>query len=709
MSRNMSPRPSIRSLADIEAIEREMPWQARVRHNSAYEMIADVARRTPEKAAIVFLPNGAVDDVPITIRYAELKRQLTRTANLLHNLRLAPDQAVSILLPNLPQMHYLLWAGSVAGISNPINPLLRPAQIAQILEAAGTRVLVTTGPGTELWDKALAAVSLVHEPIKLMRIGGTDTPEAENFDEALSRCPDDRLLSERKVVRSDIAAYFHTGGTTGDPKLAQHTQEGQVFQAWAALALGVEEDDVVMVGLPMFHVAAAYCWGLGVLACGATQVLLSPAGFRTPGVVGNLWQLIARYGATRVGIVPTIASALLEVPKAGCDISSVRRYGCGAAPLSTEVARAFSAYVGSPLLEGYGLTEANGITHCNPYEGEQRIGSIGLRAPYVESKVFRADRPGETIECKPGEEGIVAIRGPTVMPGYRQERHNAGAFLREGWLNTGDLGYVDEDGYFWLTGRAKDLIIRGGHNISPAWIEEALYQHPAIALAAAIGKPDAYAGEVPVAYVTLKPGMSAEAEELRAFALERVPERPAAPSEVISPRTDAGDRSGQDLQAELAARCDPARDRDCACAFVGRGDNDRSRGGAARASRHAHAGHCATGAVHDRRAGARTHRCTAGAFYRLSRGASFVGEPRSSREHACATSGCPRLLPQDKLGAPCLVPLIARASPARFSWDRSRSRLVRCRAIVQRRSTPPLQRSASKHGRSTRPRSRNTC
>jgi fatty-acyl-CoA synthase len=533
MSRDPSRRTSIHSLADIEAIEREMPWQQRVRHNSAYQMIADVAQRMPEKAAIVFLPNGALDDEPITIRYGELVRQLTRTANLLHSLQMAHNQAVSILLPNLPQMHYLLWGGSLTGISNPINPLLRPAQIAEILEAAGTRVLVTTGPGTELWDKAQAAASLLHEPIQLMRIGGTDTSEAESFDEALSRYPGDRLLSERKVVRSDIAAYFHTGGTTGDPKLAQHTHEGQLFQAWAALALGVEDDDVVMVGLPMFHVAAAYCWGLGVLACGATQVLLSPAGFRTPGVIGNLWQLIARYRATRVGIVPTIASALLEVPKAGCDISTVRRYGCGAAPLSPEVARAFSAYVGSPLLEGYGLTEANGITHCNPYDGEQRIGSIGLRAPYVESKVFRADRLGETVECKPGEEGVVAIRGPTVMQGYRQERHNAGAFLSGGWLNTGDLGYVDEDGYFWLTGRAKDLIIRGGHNISPAWIEEALYQHPAVALAAAIGKPDAYAGEVPVAYVTLKPGMSAEAEQLRAFALERVPERPAAPSEVI--------------------------------------------------------------------------------------------------------------------------------------------------------------------------------
>jgi fatty-acyl-CoA synthase len=527
------PCTPIRTLADVEAIEHEMPWEQRVPFASAYELIADVAQRVPQKPAILFLPSGALDDVPVTVTYAELLRQMTRTANLLHDLGIGPGDAVSILLPNLPQMLYLLWGGGATGIINPINPMLRAPQIAEILQAAGARVLVTTGPGTELWDKALAAVGMLNAPVKMLRIGGAATVEAESFDEAITRYSDERLLSGRKAARNDIAAYFHTGGTTGDPKLAQHTHGGQVFQAWMGLVLGAQDDDVVLVGLPLFHVAAAYCWGIAALARGATMALLSPLGFRTAGVIPNLWKLIERLRATLVGIVPTVASALLEVPKAGCDISTVRRYGCGAAPLSPEVARAFSAYVGSPLLEGYGLTEASGVTHCNPYDGEQRIGSIGLRGPYVEAKVFRRDERQQLLECRPGEEGILAVRGPTVMQGYRQERHNEGAFLPGGWLNTGDLGYVDEDGYFWLTGRAKDIIIRGGHNISPGGIEEALYGHSAVALAAAVGKPDAYAGEVPVAYVTLKPGMSADAEELRAFALERVPERPAAPAEII--------------------------------------------------------------------------------------------------------------------------------------------------------------------------------
>lgn len=527
------PRRTIATLADIEAIEREMPWAQRVAHDSAYALIAEVAQRKPDHAAIVFLPNGTPEDAPLTITYSDLLRQMTRTANLLHDLKLGREDSVSILLPNLPQMYYLLWGGAATCISNPINPMLRAPQIAEIIQAAGSRVLVTTGPGTELWDKALSAVRMLSHPVSILRIGGEETREAQSFDDAIARCPHDRLLTERLPSRTDVAAYFHTGGTTGDPKLAQHLHGGQVFQAWMSDMLGLDDDDVVFVGLPLFHVAAAYCWGVAVLARGATIVLLAPLGFRTAGVIGNLWKLIDRYRATRVGIVPTIASALLEVPHTDCDISTVRRFGCGAAPLSPEVARAFSRYVGSPLLEGYGLTEASGLTHCNPYDGEQRVGSIGLRGPYVESKAFRLDPGGEPIECETGEEGVIAVRGPTVMQGYRQERHNAGAFLPGGWLNTGDLGYVDADGYFWLTGRAKDVIIRGGHNISPAWIEEALYQHPAIALVAAVGKPDAHSGEVPIAYVTLKPGTSADAETLRAFALERVPERPAAPAEVI--------------------------------------------------------------------------------------------------------------------------------------------------------------------------------
>lgn len=549
---------SIRSLADIEAIEREMPWAQRVQASSAYELIGLVACRLPEKPAIQFLRNGLPDDVPLTTTYGELFRRMTRTANLLHDFGIGPADTVSVLLPNLPQMHELLWGGGAAAAIGPINPLLRPPQIAELLQTAGSRLLITTGPGTELWDKAKAAFALARSRVKILRIGGDETREAPDFDQLIAEYPGDHLVSGRQISRREVAACFHTGGTTGDPKLAQHTHEGQLYQAWAAGTVRIEEDDVIPVGLPLFHAAAAYCWGIAPLSVGATLVLLSPMGFRNPAVVPNLWKVIERFRATRVGLVPTVASALLNVPTHGIDLRTLKRFGCGAAPLSVEVLRAFEAHTGVPVTEGYGLTEATALTHCIPQEGEQRAGSIGLRCPYVDAKVFRLDSlDGSPAECAPGEVGVLALKGPTVMLGYRQERHNRGAFLGDGWLNTGDLGYVDAQGYFWVTGRAKDLIIRGGHNISPAWVEEALYRHPAVAFAAAVGKPDAYAGEVPVAYVVLKPDVSADAEELRSFAAENVPERPAAPSEVIlidqMPVTAVG------KIFKPALRCDAAR------------------------------------------------------------------------------------------------------------------------------------------------------
>jgi len=548
----------IRTLADVEAVEREMSWARRLAADSAYELIGQVARKLPDKPAIQYLSNGAPDDVPLTTTYRELLRRMTRTANLLHALGIGPADTFSVLLPNLPQMHELLWGGGAAGIVGPINPLLRPSQIAEIVRAAGSRLLLTTGPGTELWDKARAALELLDRPIEILRIGGEETLVARDFEKLIADYPDDRLISGRHISRREIAACFHTGGTTGDPKLAQHTHDGQLYQAWAAGALSIKQDDVILVGLPLFHAAAAYCWGIAPLGVGATIVLLSPMGFRNPAVIPNLWKLVERFRATRVGLVPTIASALLNVPTHGADLGSLKRFGCGAAPISVEVLHAFETHVGVPVTEGYGLTEATALTHCMPLDGEPCAGSIGLRCPYVEAKVFRMDSRGsQPVECQAGEVGVIALKGPTVMAGYRQEKHNRGAFIGDGWLDTGDMGYVDEKGYFRVTGRAKDLIIRGGHNISPAWIEEALHKHPAVAFAAAVGKPDAYAGEVPVAYVVLKPGASADAEHLRAFAADRVPERPAAPSEVIvidqMPVTAVG------KIFKPALRCDAAR------------------------------------------------------------------------------------------------------------------------------------------------------
>jgi fatty-acyl-CoA synthase len=243
----------------------------------------------------------------------------------------------------------------------------------------------------------------------------------------------------------------------------------------------------------------------------------------------NFWKLVERFRATTFSGVPTIYAVLASLPLDGADISSLRYAICGAAPLSQEVARCFEEASGIHLHEGYGLTEGACVSSCNPPLGERRLGTVGLRLPHQQMKTWQIDGAGNALaECADGT-GMIGIRGPNVFPGYLRDADNQGIWLKPGGLNTGDLGYVDKDGYLQLTGRAKELIIRGGHNIDPVMIEEALLKHPAIAIAAAVAQPDGHAGELPVAYVTLKPGSSITAEELLHQARELVPERAAVP------------------------------------------------------------------------------------------------------------------------------------------------------------------------------------
>ena len=208
----------------------------------------------------------------------------------------------------------------------------------------------------------------------------------------------------------------------------------------------------------------------------------------------------------------------------------------GAAPLPVETANQFTSQTGIELLEGYGLTEATSVASVNPRFGDKRIGSVGFRLPYQEMRTALVN--GENFErfCDVDEVGAIIISGPNVFPGYKEAFQNQGLFVEtEGkkWVNTGDLGRLDADGYLWITRREKKLIIRGGHNIDPKQIEEPIHEHPAVALAAAVGRPDPRVGEMPVLYVELKPGATATVEELMAFAIERIGERAAVPKEII--------------------------------------------------------------------------------------------------------------------------------------------------------------------------------
>lgn len=311
--------------------------------------------------------------------------------------------------------------------------------------------------------------------------------------------PDDRLLSGREIDAEDVCALFHTGGTTGTPKLAGHTHAMEAFEAWAlSYPLKTKPGDTFLCGLPLFHVNAVMVTGLAPFSCGAGVVLLSPSGYRNPEVIRNFWRIVEKYRANRFSAVPTVYAALLDVPINDADVSSLDYAICGAAPMPVELFRKFEERTGLKILEGYGLTEGTCASSLNPPDGERRVGSIGLRFPYQQLKVIEVDEDGRWLrDCGVDEIGHVAISGPNVFPGYVQEEANEKAFPEPGWFDTGDLGRIDADGYIWLTGRAKDVIIRGGHNIDSSIVEHAVQSHPAVAMAAAVGRPDAYAGELP--------------------------------------------------------------------------------------------------------------------------------------------------------------------------------------------------------------------
>ena len=519
--------------------------------NSTYELITATAERVPEQVALRFLPNADLTSLGETWRYRQLHEQITRFANWLHAHSVGPGDAVSIVLPNLPQFHFAFWGAQAAAIANPINPFLDASHISAIMRKARAQVLVTLAPSasSDDWAKIESVSRQVPSLRHILTIDPTqpsgepgasetspvrlDDLSVTDFERALAEQPGERLQSGRRFKPSDVAAYFHTGGTTGIPKIAPHTHGNEVAMAQSLASALEMQNGKFLCGLPLFHVNGVMVTGLLPFLLGGSVLLLTAAGYRGPGVLANFWKLVERHAINIFSGVPTIYSSLLEVPVGDADVSSLRYGLCGAAPLSPELMRRFEAATGIRLLEGYGLTEATCVSTLNPVRGERLVGSIGKALPGIEVKAVELDAQGGIARDCPEEViGQLVVRGPTVFPGYLNEAGNSGAMLPGGWLKTGDLGRRDARGYFWLVGRAKDLIIRGGHNIDPAAIEEPLCRHPSVALAAAIGRPDRHAGELPVAYVELRKGHQVEAETLLQYAVAHISEKGAVPKAI---------------------------------------------------------------------------------------------------------------------------------------------------------------------------------
>ena len=568
----------IRSLDDLIAFE-QTPWQKNLPAHSTYQLLRQACDRRPGHTALRFVPSGKPDTIAFAFTYRTLFEKVTRAANAFHSAGVTSRQAVALLLPNLPETHFALLGAQAAGIANPINPMLDVEHIVGIINTTEATALVALAPtpNTDIWDKALAvaercpslrtlfvvSMSAYVDPASREALHALyrAAPQPQraglrvlSFDAALRGEQAERLISGRVIDGNDHCAYFHTGGTTGLPKIAVHTHLNEAFVAYM---LGVLEPrhHVVMCGLPLFHVNGAMVTGLAAFHCGWEVVMLTPQGYRNKDVLPNFWRLVERYRATSFSGVPTIFATLASLARDGADLSSLRHAFCGAAPLPAEVARRFEETAGIPLCEGYGLTEAACVSALNPTDGSHRAGSVGLRLPHQALQVWQVDGSGLAVRaCASGETGVIGISGPNVFPGYLNGRDNLGIWLAPGWLNTGDLGYLDADGFLHLTGRAKDLIIRGGHNIDPAMIEDALLRHPAVALAAAVGQPDEHAGELPVAYVTLKTGATILPDALLDAARTLMPERAAIPVRIEVLSQMALTAVGKVAKAELRMR-----------------------------------------------------------------------------------------------------------------------------------------------------------
>ncbi|PRY23229.1 fatty-acyl-CoA synthase [Aliiruegeria haliotis] len=568
------------TLADRDAIHNEMEWEERDVPTTMFEFLSHAKDTHGARDAVSFQLLSDPKAPAETYTWSDLHAKSVQAANMFRSLGIGEKDVVAFLLPNCSETVVTLLGGSIAGIVNPINPLLEPDQISAILRETNARVLVTLKafPKSDVAQKAAEAVD--HAPnvkhvieIDLLRyLTGLKkfivpflrpktevhhTAKVHDFTTEMAKHRSD-ALDFADSTEDRVAAYFHTGGTTGMPKVAQHLYSGMVYNGWLGNRLLFDETDVVMCPLPLFHVFAVEPILMSMIASGAHVVFPTPQGYRGDGVFDNFWKLIERWNVTFMIGVPTAFAALMQRP-VDADVSTLNNAFSGSAPLPVELYNRFEQATGVEIIEGYGLTEATCLVSINPVEGTKKVGSVGLPFPHCDVKILEHTKDGPR-ECAVDEVGEICVDNPGVYAGstYTEADKNHDLFHHDVYLRTGDLGRIDADGYLWITGRAKDLIIRGGHNIDPAIIEEALLGNEKVAFAGAIGQPDSFAGELPCAYVELVDGAKATPDELQAFIKPRIVERAAFPKhlEIVDelPKTAVGKIFKPDLRKSAIKR-----------------------------------------------------------------------------------------------------------------------------------------------------------
>ncbi len=453
------------------------------------------ATAEPDRTAI------RLDD--LTVTYRQLSGDARRVASLLASAGVGRGDRVSLMMPNIPAFPVAFYGALAAGaVVVPMNPLLKSREVAYYLGDSGTRLLFA-------WR------DVAGEAAKGAADVGAEVIQVDDADLSSVLAGHSPAATSADADDTDDAVILYTSGTTGQPKGAQLTHSGLTRNArlTAETLLQNRPDDVMMGCLPLFHVFGLTCGLNATMLAGGTLTLLPRFD------AGKALEIIARDRVTIFEGVPTMYAGMLHHPAAdSADTTSLRLCVSGGAAMPAEILRGFEQKFGCMILEGYGLSETSPVASFNHPHRPRKAGSIGTPVEGVEMRLV-SDAGGPVPV---GEVGEIAIRGHNVMKGYWGKPEATAEAIPDGWFRTGDLARVDEDGYYYIVDRKKEMIIRGGYNVYPREIEEALHEHPAVAEVAVIGMPHAELGEEVGAAVALKPGADATPAELQQFVKERV-------------------------------------------------------------------------------------------------------------------------------------------------------------------------------------------
>ncbi|HEY7181296.1 MAG TPA: long-chain fatty acid--CoA ligase [Blastocatellia bacterium] len=456
------------------------------------------------------------------INFGDLKKLVDRLATALQNLGVAKGDRVGVMLPNCPQYMISFFAVLRLGaIVVNVNPIYTPREIELVAKDSGMRAIIAMdllAPNI----LSVAANTAIEHVICASLLDYSATPgEAQpapegslSFKSLIDGVAELDLPRVEIDPAEDVAVLQYTGGTTGVPKGAMLTHRNlytNTLQSWAwGGPLTRQGDERYLMVIPYFHI---YGQTVGMLLGAWNGAMQIPIPKFDPNL---LIEAIKQHKPTFFPGAPTLYISMLNHPEIKtCGLENVRRFNSGSAPLPLEVIERFEKMSGAMLYEGYGLTEASPTTHSTPTLAKRKIGSVGLPFPSTECKIVDLET-GERI-LPVGEAGELCVRGPQVMKGYWNRPDETAIALRDGWLYTGDVARMDEDGFFYIVQRKKDMIIVSGFNVYPNEVEEVIFTHPAVLEAAVIGVPDSYRGEAVKAFITLRPGASATAEEVIAF------------------------------------------------------------------------------------------------------------------------------------------------------------------------------------------------